>query len=82
MQAPILEFPKIPFLNLEFLSTYPILMYVLYIFGVFYLIITGILFYHWISYGMGSHGVYVAEILFVSVSILFFVIAFLSLSYF
>lgn len=81
MQAPILDFPKIPF-NLEILSKYPVLMAILGIFGVFYFITTVVLFYHWISYGMGNRGIYIAEILFVSVSVLFFVFAFLSASYF
>lgn len=82
MQAPIIEFPKVPFLNLDLLANYPVLLGLLCLFGIFYLIITGVLFYHWISYGMGNHGVYIAEILFVSVSALFFVVAFLSASYF
>lgn len=82
MQEPFIPFPNIPFLDLSTITTTQTLIYILFVFGFFYLINTGVLFYHWVSYGMGNYGIYVAEILFVSVSAMFFVIAFLSASYF
>lgn len=82
METPALNLPAFPVFNVAFTLTPTILLGVLFVFGLFYLIITGILFYHWISYGMGNRGVHTAEILFISVSALFFVFAFLSASYY
>jgi len=82
MQAPTLPLPSFALLHLSFVLTPTVLIGLLFLFGVFYLVITGILFYHWVSYGMGNHGIYLAEILFITVSVLFFITAFLSASYY
>lgn len=82
MQAPTLTLPTFALAHISFVLSSTVLLSSLLVFGIFYLIITGILFYHWTSYGMGNHGIHVAELLFVVVSGLFFVVAFLSASYY
>jgi hypothetical protein len=60
----------------------PVLYIVLLLFFAGYAIISGVLFYHWKSYGMGNPSVRIAKVLFSFVSILLFCAAFLSISYF
>ncbi|KND47833.1 MAG: hypothetical protein AB201_02890 [Parcubacteria bacterium C7867-006] len=82
MESPISILPPLPTLHLSLSITSNILFGVLLVFGVIYIIVSGVLFYHWTAYGMGSKGVYVGEVLFSSVSVLLFITAVLSISYF
>jgi len=58
------------------------LVVILGVFFVSYFIGSCFLMYHWVSYGMGSAGILLAEIVFVLVSIVLFVTAGLAISYF
>ena len=82
METPNLLLPTLAIPHISLVLSPAVLLGALFVFGIFYLIITGILFYHWTSYGMGNHGVHIAEILFIVVSALVFVVAFLSASYY
>ena len=55
-----------------------ILLPIFLIFALVYSIVSGVIFYHWITYGMGSKTIVMAEILFVSVSVLLFILAFIA----
>lgn len=52
-----------------------------YLFALVYLVVSGVLFYHWKSYGMGNRHVYIAGLLYGVVSIILFVTLFILLSY-
>ena len=82
MQFPAITLPTVLIPHLALVLSPVILLGILILFGIFYLIISSILFYHWTSYGMGSHGIHVGEVMFVSVSVLVFLVAFLTASYY
>ncbi len=41
-----------------------------------YLVVSGILFYHWFKYGEGNRGVFIAQILYIIISIVLLVFMF------
>ena len=67
------------FMDLSVLQKIPILGTIFVVFSFFYIAVSIILFYHWIKYGMGSRKVFLAEILFVIVSIVLFIFSISSL---
>ena len=77
-----LSIPALPFDKLSFLLNVPILLIIFAIFFVFYAIVSIVLFYHWSEYGMRHAGIYLAEAIFMVVSVLLFVVAGLALHYF
>ena len=82
MTPPLITLPTLPAIHVSFVLSTPALFAILSLFFLVYLVVSGVLFYHWTSYGMGSHGIYVGEILFVSVSIILFFVAFVSANYY
>lgn len=52
-----------------------------YFFVLVYIILSGVLFYHWRSYGMGNRHIYIAGLLYGLVSLVLFVTLFILLSY-
>lgn len=79
---PLSSLPSLPAIHFTFALSSSFLLGVLGLFGLFYIIMSAVLFYHWITYGMGSHGIHVGEVLFFAVSIFVFAVAFFSASYF
>lgn len=49
----------------------------LFLFTIFYLIASGILFYHWETYGMKNKSIVFANIVFLLVSLILFIFAFI-----
>lgn len=82
MQLPSLTLPSLPSVNLSFIINSSVLTLILSLFFVLYLIVSIVLFYHWISYGMRSAGIVVAEVLFSMVSVTLFVVAGLAIHYY
>ncbi len=82
MEIPTLAIPTLTGFHFAFALTSSSLLVALGVFSFLYLIVSAILYYHWISYGMGSHGIVVGEILYLVVAVLLFVTAFLSASYY
>jgi hypothetical protein len=73
------SFPTIP---LSVAINHSSLSAVLFFFFIFYALVSALLFYHWVSYGMKSLGVIVAEFLFVIVSGLLFALGIAGITYF
>lgn len=67
--------PNIPNLSLNFFVNQSSMMVVFLIFLVVYLIISGVLFYHWNTYGMRSRAVTLAQLIFFAGSCVVFGIA-------
>ncbi len=82
MQLPAITIPSLPGLHLDLFLGSSFLFIVLIVFFVIYLLISLVLFYHWTAYGMGSRGIVFGEIIFLTFSLLLFVTAFLSASYY
>ncbi len=82
MESPIISLPTLPSLHFAVALSPAVLMGILILFFILYLIVSSVLFYHWTTYGMGSHGILVGEILFLLVSVLLFLVAFLSATYY
>ncbi len=82
MELPAFGIPAFPDINLAFFVNIPVLIIILVLFFVGYAITSGVLLYHWSMYGMRSPGILVAETLFLFVSLVLFVFAGLSISYF
>lgn len=82
MEVPAIVFPALPGLHFAITFGPSALLSILAIFSLGYIVISSILFYHWTAYGMGSHGIIVGELLFTIVSVLLFLTAFLSASYY
>lgn len=82
MQVPQIQLPYISSLNLSLFLNKPVLFMVWVAFSVLYFIISSVLMYHWVVYGMSSRSIIVAEILFFSVSVALFIIAGVSVFYF
>jgi hypothetical protein len=85
-----MEIPKVlpdsfPFLSkfhVGILVNKPILFIILGVYFFVYVILAGVLFYHWFAYGMRSRGIVVAQTLFFIVSVVLFVSAGLSAFYY
>ena len=74
--------PTLPHISgVSFIST-PVLMVMFLLFLIFYGIISSILIYHWIAYGMRSAGILVGQTLFLFISLILFTIAGLAIHYF
>jgi cytochrome b subunit of formate dehydrogenase len=80
MLAQIL--PDLKPINWSLLITQNTLIIILALFFIFYVIVSGVLMYHWSAYGMKSFGVIFSESLFIIVSIVLFIVASLSIFYF
>jgi hypothetical protein len=78
---PILV-PKLFNIDLSFIINKPVLGIVFVLYFIFYLLISGVLFYHWHAYGMKSAGIMIARSLFIFVSIFLFVMSGLTIYYF
>lgn len=75
-------FPVLPQIPLSIVFNTPVLTILLIVFGIFYGVVSLVLFYHWSAYGMKSPGILVAETLFSFISVILFVIASLAIHYF
>lgn len=73
--------PVFPNISLSFLANTPLLLIIFIAFFIVYLIITIVLVYHWVEYGMRNGAVVLAELVFVLVSTVLFIISFLALNY-
>lgn len=82
MQLPAIIMPSLPGLNMNFFLGTQFLFVVLGVFFIIYLLISLVLFYHWTAYGMGSRGIVFSEIVFLAFSVLLFITAFLSATYY
>ncbi len=82
MQQPIFSMPEFSQVDLSVVINTPVLTFILLLFLLFYIIISGILMYHWSMYGMKSAKVFLVETVFLLVSVVLFVVSFLSLYYF
>lgn len=60
----------------------PILLIVLGLFLSVYVVLSSIIIYHWHAYGMKSKGVYLAETVFLLVTIVLFALSAVSITYF
>lgn len=78
----VLIVPKFSNINFSIFLSRPILLILLVIFFLIYSILSGVILYHWKSYGMKGPGVLLAESLFLFVSLVLFVIAGVSMTYF
>lgn len=77
MKSPFADLPTLPVSIGK-----PIIWVLFALFIIGYAIITGILIYHWRKYGMSNKNIILAETLFLIVSGILFVLAFISLSLF
>lgn len=68
--------------KLGYLINKPVLIFVFIFFLIIYIIISGILRYHWHNYGMRNAGIIFAQSLFFLVSIVLFVIMGLTIYYY
>ncbi|KND51105.1 MAG: hypothetical protein AB198_01645 [Parcubacteria bacterium C7867-003] len=82
MNFETFSLPSFPGPGLNFVLNKPVLTGVLVVFFVLYSILSGVLFYHWAAYGMGHRGILVARSLFVLVSIVLFVMAGVTITYY
>ncbi|OHA93588.1 MAG: hypothetical protein A3H52_02305 [Candidatus Zambryskibacteria bacterium RIFCSPLOWO2_02_FULL_39_26] len=73
---------SLPTISLSFFINPTALFVILLLFFIFYLILSIILMYHWSAYGMRSPGILVGETLFISVSLVLFMISSLAIFYF
>ena len=78
----VLIVPKFSNINFSIILSRPILLILLVVFFLIYAILSGVILYHWKSYGMKGRGVILAETLFLFVSLVLFVIAGVSMTYF
>jgi hypothetical protein len=81
MNIPPLVPESFPTFPISFVINHSFLSAVLFFFFLFYALVSSLLFYHWISYGMKSSGVIVAEFLFVIVSGFLFVLGMAGITY-
>ncbi len=79
---PDLVMPDFPLMRFSFLFNTGVLGIILFLFFTLYSVMSGILMYHWSRYGMRHDGIIIGEMLFLSVSLILFVIAGISLTYF
>lgn len=77
MKSPFADLPTLPVSIGK-----PIIWVFFALFFIGYAIITGILIYHWRKYGMSNKYIILAESLFLIVSVILLVLAFISLSLF
>ncbi len=82
MESQIISLPALPSIHFALVLNSTVLIGILGIFFVLYFIVSCVLFYHWTAYGMGNHGIYVGETLFVIISVLLFLVAFISATYY
>lgn len=82
MVLPNLNIPTFLHIPYSLFVNLPIFLIILSVFFVLYTVITSVLMYHWLTYGMKSPGVLVAESLFLLISVVLFVIAGMALSLF
>ncbi len=80
--ADILIVPKFSNINFSIFLSRPVLLVVLVVFFLIYSVLSGVILYHWKSYGMKGSGVLLAESLFLFVSLVLFVVAGISVTYF
>ena len=80
-----MEFPVISFTSnfqLGYLINKPVLVVIFTVFLVIYIILSGILRYHWHNYGMRNAGIIFAQSIFFLVSIVLFVVLGLTIYYY
>lgn len=80
--SDVFTVPKISGFSLTSFFGKPTLAVILLAYFIFYCIVSGVLFYHWRSYGMGSKKVLFAETVFLLFSIVLFVFAGVSITYY
>lgn len=81
-QAPLLPELNMPINIMPYVLNIPVFTILLVIFFIFYVVISGVLMYHWSAYGMKSTGILVAETFYIFVSLVLFAMAGLALYYF
>ncbi len=83
MDLPRLSIPPLPFkVPTSLIFNTPILVIVLVVFFTIYIIVSGVLWFHWSKYGMNNNGIQVGRSLFVFVSAILFGFAIAGLYYF
>ncbi len=80
--SQILITPDFSKINFSVFVSKPILYLLLALFFIVYAILASILFFHWRAYGMRSKSILIAETLFLFVSLILFVTAGVTLTYF
>lgn len=78
--SELVTIPNFGKLNVETFVGKPVLAIIFFVYLIGYIVLSSILFYHWRAYGMGSKTVIFAELLFVLVSIVLFMLTGLSLT--
>jgi len=84
MEFPKFVMPAFPNFHISmatFINT-PVLWIIFGIFFIVYALISIVLVYHWIAYGMKSRGVIIGAVLFISVSIVLFSVSLSAIYYF
>lgn len=82
MEIPALSLPSLGGFNMSFFFNTFALTAVLVVFFILYVVLSGVLIYHWRAYGMKSQAIVVTESLFIFVSAILFVVASLAIYYF
>ena len=82
MQLPALTLPPIPHFATTILVSLPVLLGIFVLFLIVYCVISSVLIYHWVAYGMGSAGIWVGAALYIFVSLSLFFVSFSALHYF
>ncbi len=80
MEIPTLSFSSS--FKLDYIFNKPVLVIIFVIFLVAYIIVSGVLRYHWHNYGMRNAGIIFAQSLFFLVSIVLFVVMGLTILYY
>lgn len=79
--SDIFNFPRFGGFSIATIFSKPVLALILLAYFVGYCVLSGVLFYHWRAYGMGSKKIYFAETVFILVSMVLFVFAGVSITY-
>ncbi len=80
--SEVLIVPSFKNINFSVFLSRPILLVVFVVFFLIYAVLTAVIIYHWKAYGMKSPGIIAMEGIFLFVSLVLFVIAGTSMTYF
>jgi hypothetical protein len=75
MDISFLRYSAPAFMKLSLLINTPVLTIILALFAAGYLVVSGVLIYHWSAYGMGNPSIRIGRLLFLSVSLMLFIVA-------
>ena len=80
--SEVLITPTFNNINFSVFLSKPILMIVFVVFFLVYSVLSGVIIYHWNAFGMKSGGIVIAESVFLFVSVVLFVVAGLTITYY